>query len=1061
MPTAYPTGTNSASDSFKSFDIREHLDRLTPGKEKDKYICPVCEGHNLSIDSKTGKYHCFNSDCAPAAIREAIKPWAEVLAEREAEESKLGNQKPKKKVVAVQKTIPLTVTAPIPTGLKLLKLPAPQQGPEPHKPDYFPKGVPADALQIDYKYSENQIALRWQWPDSENPKGHSKTCRPRYIDGDGNKLQENGPLPWPAYRLDEVVEILKSMPNNEPVAVLMVEGEPNVELARGHGIAALTMQGTKWNHPEMITMVDALRATGKQVVLAMLRDNDDTGIKKASEVLSLCNWAQSVAAGIPCIVVDPRVIFPDIPEKGDIKEILDNMDIEDFIQKIEAEIHAAADSEKINEIPLPPRARTEEYANSVDNGYIPDTAPIAEKNFVQKADDALYSDGDWVSISGILYKFTGNHYEEQLESVEKNRIRKWLNTYSEPNRIGVYVCSKAKSTNITEVFQWMTLGLAVDIKTVNPVGLNCENGVVSINRDGSHSLAPNNPEQIYTYVGCKYDPAADSTDCDRLLECLAPPQREIFLRTAAAALCLPLARLKMSRVKGLLCHGDGSNGKDTLRTALSAVLGQGMTGKSLMDFKIYDSGKKFPLAGLENSLCNWSSENVEAVRLDKLQSLKSFITGDEITIEHKGRGEYPYKPQAIFLANCNNLPSISSDAEAIKSRYCILSFDKTYVVGARSSRGEIEADPRFKEDPDFIRDVIAPALLNKMLERLPLLLSEGIDYGSGEAALHKAQENSQHLWQFVRDLGYEVGKGDRVYAKDLWRELQDWYMEAGILEIDNSNKDKEKLIWNEIAKHDNPIKSINGLYARFRELFPKLERCRHTERELCDQTMGSAYYLGICKQKSETSEKSSSASSASSASHSAVDTTSNLPQHPQNLPQHPQNLPQHPQHPYSAVDIASELPQTSNTVTRTAEAVLRQTILTQSGAEDAEDDFSLVLEICNLLSQLTDRDRRKLAEILTQPQSQSQPEQPTPPKPQSQPQPTQPPKTMHRKEPITVGDRVAIIVSHNPAYLDLEGEVIDEWFLRDNKQSYTVKFDELVDGVSQGNFPESDIYKIS
>ena len=70
----------------------------------------------------------------------------------------------------------------------------------------------------------------------------------------------------------------------------MLEGEPNVELARSHSIAALTMQGSNWNHSEMSKTVDVLQATGKQIVLVMLRDNDDTGIKKASEVQSLCNW---------------------------------------------------------------------------------------------------------------------------------------------------------------------------------------------------------------------------------------------------------------------------------------------------------------------------------------------------------------------------------------------------------------------------------------------------------------------------------------------------------------------------------------------------------------------------------------------------------------------------------------------------------------------------------------------------------------------------------------------------------------------------------------------------
>jgi putative DNA primase/helicase len=357
-------------------------------------------------------------------------------------------------------------------------------------------------------------------------------------------------------------------------------------------------------------------------------------------------------------------------------------------------------------------------------GYIADTATLSgqdcyqseaslpEQNYVQKAEAALYSEGHWVSIAGQLYRFTGSHYELQPETTEKRRIRDWLTTYTEKVK-GVYRYTQAKPAAVNTVYDWMVLGMAVDINKVNPPGLNCVNGVVKINPDGSHSLVSHNHRDVYTYVGSKYDPDIDATDCDRLLECLEPQQREIFLRTAAASLCLSLARLKMSRVKGLLCHGEGSNGKDTLRTALVAVLERGVTGKSLKDFQVYDTGRKFPLAGLENSLCNWSSENADTVKLDKLQSLKQFITGDELTIEHKGRGEYPYKPEAIFLANCNLLPSISSDSEAIRSRYCILSFKKTYAVNADKKAGQLEADPRFKQDPNFIVERIAPALLNR------------------------------------------------------------------------------------------------------------------------------------------------------------------------------------------------------------------------------------------------------------------------------------------------------------------------------------------------------------
>ena len=88
------------------------------------------------------------------------------------------------------------------------------------------------------------------------------------------------------------------------------------------------------------------------------------------------------------------------------------------------------------------------------------------------------------------------------------------------------------------------------------------------------------------------------------------------------------------------------------------------------------------------------------------------------------------------------------------------------------SKGEFKADPRFKDDEKFILEQVAPAILNKLPERFPLLLSEGIDYKATKDAMQKAQEESRHLWQFVRDVGIEVQAGGRIYVKDLWELLE-------------------------------------------------------------------------------------------------------------------------------------------------------------------------------------------------------------------------------------------------------------------------------------------------
>ena len=820
-------------------------------------------------------------------------------------------------------------SVPIPIGARLLRLPESGQSPQPEPlAKDAPKRVPYNAVQTTYEYSPTQKVVRYEWPDEANPKGHDKTYSQFHIDPDGKKVWTKGDAPWPAYRIDEVVELLKTIPDSEPVVIPMLEGEHNVEIARRIRLAALTLRGSNWSDPEIQRMLEALRATGKNVSIAKLRDNDDRGIEKGQSVSLVACHIQ-----FPCLVIDPADMWADIPEKGDIQQFLEAMEVDEFLIRLQAEITKAANSAESNNS-LNSHPRTCECvvclsSRSSIEDYIPDTAPTPEQSYVQKAVEALYSSGHWVSFGGQLFAFTGTHYELRPEGTEKRRILDWLSTYSEFVR-GKYRCTRANTASVNEVYGYILLAVAIDPNTINPEGLNSSSGVVKINSDGSHTLVPHDPKNVYTYVGCKYDPNIDPTHRDRLLECLEPPQRKIFLRTAAAALNLKLVRSKLTGrgVKGLLCHGEGSNGKDTLRAVLAAVYGQGMTGKSLSDFKAYDMGRKFTLAAIEGSICNWASENTSKVDLDNIQSLKQFITGDPLDIERKGKDSYEYESAAIFFANCNKLPSITGGTAAIDDRYGILKFDKTYVRKAIAAEGQLEADPRFKDDEKFILEQVAPAMLNKLLEEFPLLLSEGIDYKATKDAMQKAQEESRHLWQFAREVGLEVQAGGRVWAKDVWELLVDWYEGMGILDKEPGSNGKEKLIWNELPnKYDAPVKAINQLASRLTEIFPKLQVCRHNERDEIDRR-GQRYLLGIGFVQDATK---------------TVKTAS----------------------PSSPVDTARDTASPTAPPKNTGDAVGDAKTLTQSGGDDGDAISSPLTELCALLSKLTADERQKMADFLT------------------------------------------------------------------------------------------------
>ena len=497
-------------------------------------------------------------------------------------------------------------------------------------------------------------------------------------------------------------------------------------------------------------------------------------------------------------------------------------------------------------------ARTEITEDLDDSRFY---LPPIEKIFTQKAEEALYSGERWISVGDQLYKWVGTHYKLQPEKAEKRRISNWLNTYVEEVGKGLWKYTRANSSSIEAVYSWIIGRFGVDPAQINPPGLNCQNGILKIHWKSEEGypiahweLKPHNPENFYTYCSeIPYDPKADQTDCNRLLEALDPPQRKIFLQTIAASLDLPTIRKYRGRmIRLLLFYGTGNNGKDALRSALGCVLGGSLSACSLSDFQLYDQGRKFAIAKLESSRCNWSSENTSFASLDAIQSIKQFATGDPLDIERKFQDAYEIIPSAIGLFNCNDPPSIKGGLEAVQSRWAVIKSDKTFKLNADPSKGEIEADPRFKYDPDFIRSRVAPALLNQMLEALRTLVKDGIDFAACQEAFREIQEDSCHLWQFCRDAGLRQEVGGRVFINDLWEKLRQWYIDTGTLEVQESDNGKEKLTWHDFPnKYDRPIKASNQIHARIAELFPKITKQRHTERLQSPEKLGQWYLLHL------------------------------------------------------------------------------------------------------------------------------------------------------------------------------------------------------------------------
>jgi putative DNA primase/helicase len=805
-----------------TFDIRDFTESLTPSKEKNKYICPVCEGHNLSINPGDGRYQCFNG-CDCADIREALKPWQEVLSQRKQdnpEYKKTPSNKPKSKSKKRQETILLPSQELVIATLADV----PTDAPQPNKPQFIPKRVRQELLNkgvsetgikeitvVSYDYGDNKASHRYQAPSDINNKGYEKTFAISRIDEQGKTHWNKGSYAWSAYRQAEAIAAVQSVPDDKMPVLLSHEGEKCIEAGRQEMLAGITTLGNS-GLEDLVCVLNEIvfKLGGREFVLAHLQDNDPTGSQKAEKLAKA-----AARCGLPFVAIDLKAIKPDLCDKGDIVDILGS--------GMSGEELAALILEQIKSVQLDQKNHAADEGE--DKGEGRDEELVIVKAFCQVAFESLYNDKPWICANDRLYCHKSSYYEYIPEATEIKRIRDFCNNYAVPAKKSI-TFPFANPKSVLQVLNWVKMSVRIDARLLNPPGINCTNGVLQLSWEQdkpSWKLVEHTPDLYYTYQPlATYDPSADPKHCDRLLEALEPAQREIFLRTIAASLDLKTVRKYKGRaIRALLLKGDGSNGKDSLREVVSLMYGkQAITGCTLTDFAAYDEGRKFSLSKLAFSRVNWSSENANSTRLDKIQSLKAFITGDPLDSERKGVDAEEFEPAGIAIFNVNETPTMQGALEAIQTRYGILEFNKTFKIGADVSKGELEADSRFKYDPMFMQLLVVPAFLNCVLRSLQDLMKDGIDYSCTKESLEIIQAENCHLFQFCQDVGLSYDPNNTVAGADIWKELESWYQNNGILTYDGS-----KALWvDQVKPSDKNVKAAHQVIPRFLQLFPKAKR---------------------------------------------------------------------------------------------------------------------------------------------------------------------------------------------------------------------------------------------
>lgn len=467
--------------------------------------------------------------------------------------------------------------------------------------------------------------------------------------------------------------------------------------------------------------------------------------------------------------------------------------------------------------------------------------------FTEEARKDLYSEGYWAAIGKDLYRFNGSYYEKVSRAAEERRYMDWANEHPTFEK-GKWVKSHCQPDHINKIWVWVLSKYRVEEENVNPPGLNLKNGRLILEwKKGipTPKLIPHSPHVVYTYTSeVSYNPKADPKYCDQLLQALEPDQQAILLRSLALAIDFPgfKATGKFERIRAVLCEGTGSNGKDAIRSAVSQIFVRGMTALSFNDCLAYDKGQKGEFLPLETACISWSSENSAVPKLDELQGLKAAITSDALTVKALYEDKKLITPRCVFFFNINGVPRMDGALEAIVSRWAILRFQKTFKLNPDPSKGQIKGDPRFKDSPQWVAENVCPALLNRLIEQIPLMLSEGIPYQLMDRYFREMREESCHLWGFVKEARIIENQDGKIGITELWHALLKWYEEMGTLEYVIEGT-KTKQIWHDQHnKYDRNITSKTNIYKGFQRIFPKITRGRIT---VSGENSGRVFISGI------------------------------------------------------------------------------------------------------------------------------------------------------------------------------------------------------------------------
>jgi hypothetical protein len=257
--------------------LADHKEVLTPYRcQKERYICPACEGHNLTF-SPLGEWTCWNNPTRDHRFEILDR----LFPDRERSD-RVAKREPEYPQVIALTIHPSQIGYPLMTEEVLCQ---------------------TNGNRTVYRYSDRQRVVRID-------TATKRYIFPQHFDGD-EWVKGAGDRPWQPYGLSRLLP-RPGVTN----LVLVLEGQKCVEIAHSRGLPALCLEAGDYSSQTSFDKLRAIKAKLGRLLLVLLPDNDTAGANKANVILHTARYFQ-----LPTLLLDPLVVEPQLSEGDDIEQM--------------------------------------------------------------------------------------------------------------------------------------------------------------------------------------------------------------------------------------------------------------------------------------------------------------------------------------------------------------------------------------------------------------------------------------------------------------------------------------------------------------------------------------------------------------------------------------------------------------------------------------------------------------------------------------------------------------------------------------------------------------------